>query len=275
MELRNIQRSGTTYYVYLPAQWCKNNKIDPKSKLLLDTSPEGKLMITPFENKKDEQTLEITMPDSEPTFINNYIKAAFLNPVKSFKIKLNKEIDSNDILLYKEHMGGIEFVEFGKNQVTCEAPIFTKEPDVLLSIMIRKVLSMIDLIKETHNKDLIDRYEEEIDRSNISIRKAAMSTLMFKRTSNLKHIELFYIVEISSELEKIADHIVSDNLNKKELEKTTELIKTIQKTMKELDIDSCKSFFDLTNKNKIKIIHNHLSSISDIFIDWSITKMIL
>ena len=275
MELRNIQRSGSTHYVYLPAQWCKENSISLDSKVELNVSPDGKLMLSVFGTEKPKESLIINVPDGDDRFVNNYIKAAFLNPLKSFKIKLNKDINPSDILRFKEHMGGIDFVEFSNKEITCESPTYSEEPDVLLSMIVRKMLSMINLIIENHNKELVERYEEEIDRNNISIRKSAMGTLTFKRPSKLKHIELFYIVEISAQLEKIADHVVKGDLSKEELKHLSEILKLIQKVMNNSDIEACKTFFNLIHEKEMKRIHNHLNAISDVFIDWSITKMIL
>jgi hypothetical protein len=45
--------------------------------------------------------------------------------------------------------------------------------------------------------------------------------------------------------------------------------------MNNSDIEACKTLFNLIHEKEMKRIHNHLNAISDVFIDWSITKMIL
>src|SRR3989338_6390901 len=192
MEIRKVQRSGSTFYLYLPAAWCKANRINDDSSLNLDMSSEGSLVVssTPQASEEKQLTLNFSQDSGklDRRLINMFILASYLNPVRSFKIKLNKPISSLDILDQKRLMSNIEFVEFGDDSISCESTISVDDPDVILKTMIRKMVNMTRVMQGNEAMELVQRYEEEIDRSNTLIHKSAISSLMFKRSSKLRHI---------------------------------------------------------------------------------------
>ena len=222
METRKVQRSGNTYYLYLPAAWCKSAGIGPDTQLTLDTSSKGNLIVSSAPMASEEKQLSLSLSENngklDSRVVNMFIVASYLNPVRSFRIKLNKPISSLEILDQKRLLSSIELVEFGEDHISCESSISVEDPDVILKTMIRKITNMIRVMQSNEARELVQRYEEEIDRSNTLIQKAVISTLMFKRSSKLKHIELFYIAMLSKGLEGLADQLILPaNTNQRKL----------------------------------------------------------
>ncbi|TAL47311.1 hypothetical protein EPN87_03215 [archaeon] len=280
MDLRNIQKSGNAYYMYLPAAWCRQNNITNNSHVAVDMSSEGSLTISPHADKKTAKALALTMQGSSKNVINKFVVASYLNPVRSFRMQLDKKMSSLDILDHKKLLAGVEIVEFGDDYVSCESVITVDDPDVLLKTMIRKMLSMIRIMQEGH-LELVNRYEEEIDRSNMMITKSAISSLMFKRSSSLKHIDLFYIALLSKNLESIADNLSKLKKEKNLLNNLSELIGKLLATLESLDMKSATSFINDTYKiiNQLKrddLQHFkvNLDQICEIIADWVITHEI-
>ncbi len=281
MDVRNIQRSGNAHYIYLPTAWCKANNISNSSHVTVTMSSDGNLLISPYADKKIDKTLFITVPGNNMNIINKLIVASYLNPVKSFKIKLDKKMSSLEILDQKKLLSGVEVVEFGDDYVSCESVITVDEPDILLKTMIRKLLSMIKIMHEGH-VELVRKYEEEIDRSNILITKSAISSLMFKRVSNLRNIDLFYLSLLSKNLESIADNLLKLKKEKTMLNHFFELISKLLKTLEALDLKSATLFINDAHKittqldkyGNLDAIKVNLNQVSEIIADWAITNEI-
>ena len=278
MSIRNVQKSGNAYYLYLPTDWCRHNHITNDSQLALDISSEGKLIISPHSTETKEQSLILNVPEHDFRVVNKLIVSSYLNPVKSFKIRLDSDISSFDVLDYKKLLGGIELVEFGERQISCESSVFVDDPDVLLRTMIKKIVNMIKLVATEKHMELVNRYEEEVDRSNILINKSAISTFMFRRSSKLKPIELFYIVRLSIDLERIADHLIMIKGNGKFLAQLTHVIKRLDSILENVQLSTVLPFI----KDNLKInpqkdetcsrILNNMNNIGDVLMDWAVSN---
>ena len=149
--------------------------------------------------------------------------------------------------------------------------------------MIKKILNTIKLLQKDSSHDLIKRYEEEIDKSNLLIQKSIITSLMHRRETKLRHVDLYYIGHLSRSLERISDLLIT-------LEKNNKLIKTADHMMKELldmleNITQSKviSFIKQVEKQskvnvknletyKEKRLYTLLGHISEILCDWVITE---
>ncbi len=286
MNTRNIQRSGNTYYVYLPSAWCKANKITPKSKVNLETTSEGSLLVATETPDAKQQSLTLKLGKYNHNIANKFLAASYLNPVKSFKIKVEDNISPKDVLDHKKQLGGIEIVGFQDNEISCESLVSIDEPDILLKTMLSKMINMIELLKSKENQELVELYESEMDKSNLLITKAAVASLMFKRQSSLRHIDLFYIASLSKNLEAIADQLVLlAKHNPKLLEEMHDVMRLMHKTIGNLTIDSTSHFVDESAQlaeqlksakpeNLFTPLRAQLINISEVLVDWAVTNQI-
>jgi phosphate uptake regulator len=227
METRKIQKSGTTYYLYLPASWCREHKITTESIVYLDKSSKGDLVVQPKKSETSLSSLKFELNDISKEVINKIIIASYINPVKDFHISLKQSISPDQILEHKKLLGGLELVDFDENSINCQTSLSLSDPDTLLKTMIMKILSIAGLMKKDPKHELIKRYEEEIDKSNLLIHKSIITNLMYRKESKLRHIDLFYLGLISRNLEQITDILIT-------LEDNNKLIDTIESMMKSL-----------------------------------------
>lgn len=225
MESRKIQRSGTTFYLYLPASWCREHKITTESVVFLDKSSKGDLVVQPKKNESSLTSLKFELNDTSREVINKIIIASYINPVKEFNISLKQSISPDQILEHKKLLGGLELVDFDENSINSQTSLSLSEPDSMLKAMITKILSIGNLMKKDKKHELIWRYEEEVDKTNLLIHKAIITNLMYRKESKLRHIDLFYIGQISRNLEQITDVLIT-------LDENNELIETIEPMMK-------------------------------------------
>lgn len=282
MSQRNVQQSGNAFYIYLPSAWCKVNGITPKTPVEVDQTSDGNLVISPKSKKTPERHLTLKIGKEFNSTVNKFIVASYLNPVNSFKIQLESQISTPDILDQKRLLGGIEVVEFGDDQITCESYISISDPDMLVKTMLKKMTNMISIMMKENNSELIARYEEEIDRSNVLVTKSAISSLMFNSGNKLRHIDLFYLSFISKNLEGVADHLIT--LKKTDILKDlSEIITLLGKTLDDLSPKSAMifskkviDFNEVLDKKSstYRPLRTNLTHISEIIIDWSITNQI-
>ncbi len=293
MDIRNVQKTGNMHYVYMPTAWCKKNKIAADSKVAIEMNNDGSLTIHPQLVEKKSKELKLTINEDDHSIIQKLIIAAYINPASSFKINLEKKLDFSN-LLQQRKLISLELVELGKNSITCDSSIQVSDASSLLNTMIRKIRNMLIVMLKNYNKELLERYEEEIDRSQLLIEKSVIDSLTFTRTSKLKSIDLYYISNISKDLEKMVDRLI--NIDKKEtkfLQEVLDVMDLLKKIlMNALDEKNpsldYKTAIDFIKKveamKEVKItnlqtneemrLKQYLVAVSETLIDWAITKRV-
>lgn len=289
MDIRNIQKTGNMHYLYLPTAWCKKQSINSNSKVSLEINNDNTITINPLITKRKQKSINIEISEKNKDIIIKLIIACYMNPTNSFKIKLEKKTDVAKLLDQKRTMAGFEFVELDGHNITYESSMTVNEPDSLLKTMVKKIRSLLNVMITNYNTELINKYEEEIDRSNLLINKSATDTLTLHQQSNLKAIELHYISLISQHLERFVDFLIKldskekeflktilaiiedlknifENLNKLDYNKVINLIKKIV-NIKESKTENLKSHYKM-------VIKGYLINVSEVLLDWSITKKI-
>ncbi|MBI2124897.1 hypothetical protein HYT92_03840, partial [Candidatus Pacearchaeota archaeon] len=259
-----------------------------KSKVSIEQNSDGTLIVSPQITEKKPKHLKFNISEDDQEIIHKLVVASYINPVASFEINFEKEMDFTK-LLNQKRLISLESVEIDKKQITCHGSISISDPESLLKTMVRKIKNMIMVMQSSYDKELIERYEDEIDRSKMLIDKSIISSLAYERTTKLKTIDLYYISLISKDLERMVDHLIqvsskeSDFLNsifdvidqlQSIMENTSSLnhksalqfIKRVSK-IKSFEVKDIKSY----DKERIRL---SLTTIAEVITDWAITREI-
>jgi len=288
MEIRNIQKTGDMHYLYLPTSWCREHGITSKSKVSITNNSDGTLSISPEITEKKPKHLKFTISEDDPEIIHKLVVSSYIHPVSSFEILMDKEVDFTK-LINQKRLISLESVEIDKKQITSEGMVTVSDPSSLLKTMARKIKNLIIVIGKNYDKNLIEKYEDEIDRSKMLIDKAVIGSLTVGKTTKLSSIELYYISTLSRELERIVDTLICfDSKDQKFLDEITKPIEILQDVLQEpseLDQDlamkfaRCVSNIKIPNRKDQKTIDMsrilaNLTNISDVVMDWMVTLRI-
>lgn len=285
-DIRNIQKTGNMFYVYLPTSWCKKFNISSDSQVQVEMTSEGKLMISSSMEDKKPKHIELNVDETDTHILNKIIVACYLSPASSFKINLKTPLDQTK-LLDQKRLVSIELVEVEGNSITCKSGITATDPQHMLKTIISKIRNMLIVMTTQYNKELIERYEEEIDRNRTLINKSILSSLTFRSPMKTKIIDLFYISHMTRDIERIADHLIK--IDRKEVEffkKVLDMITMLKDIMKSIEkpqsfnynyaIEFSKGIQALSVQLKtLKDYEKHrvvgyLMSMSEILMDWAI-----
>ena len=291
MDIRNVQRTGNMHYIYLPTSWVKKNHLSAASKVELSQDSAGNLSISPIVSEKKNISISLNINENDMDIINKLIVGCYINPANSFKISLEKELDFNRLLDQKKLIS-LESVELDQKTIRCESAISISDPASLLKTMVMKIKNMIFVMTKSYNLELINRYEEEIDRSKLLIDKAVISALTFGKPK-LKNIDMYYISLIAKDLERIADHLICiDKSETKFLSSVLNCMGFLKEVIENLEVKDNRhylshkiatEFIKRVNKIKeedsrdiktydMKRIKHTLNNISEVLINWAITK---
>lgn len=288
MEIRNVQRTGDMHYLYLPTSWCREHKIGSKSKVGIEQSSDGTLTISPQIIERKPKHLKLSIAEDDEEVIHKLAVACYINPVSSFEINFEKELDFTR-LLNQKRLISLESVEIDKKQITCHGAVTVNDPESLIKTMTKKIKNMITVMQKSYDKELIGRYEDEIDRSKMLIDKSIISSLTFERATKSKTIDLYYISLISKDLERMVDHLIRISNKESEFLTTlhdviTQLQSIIDNTgnlnhktalqfakkvskIREFEVKDIKSY----DKERIRL---SLITIAEVITDWAITREI-
>ena len=286
MDIRKVQRTGDMHYVYLPTSWCKKQSIGSNSRVTLEQDAEGNLVVSPGINEKKQKNLKLRLSEEDEKIIHKLVISCYINPLNSFVIHLEKGMDFTKLLNQKKLIS-LESVELDKNTITCESTVSISDPASLLKTMIRKIKNLLTIMEKNYNAELINRYEEEIDRNNLLIEKSTINSLTFNTPSKLKTIEIYYISMIARDLERLVDHIIGiDESEPKFIGEISEVIDKLKEILENTDNLSHKSAINFIKKTEElkdtpvkdlstygkKRIKDILSNISEVVMDWAITN---
>jgi phosphate uptake regulator len=206
MDIRKVQKTGNMHYIYLPTSWCKKNRLFAGSNVTLSQLDNSCLTVEPKISEKSKKSLSIRLAENDPDILQKIIIACYINPLASFNISLDKEMDYTALLTQKMLIS-LDSVEFDKNIVKCESAPSINDPLSLLKTMVRKVRNLGGMLSENCSPELAARYEDEIDRTKLMIEKSILSFFTFNSLSRHRTIDLHYISLLSKDLEWLADYI--------------------------------------------------------------------
>jgi antitoxin component of MazEF toxin-antitoxin module len=214
VDVRNIQKTGNMFYVYLPTAWCKQFSVKAGTKVSTQQKNDGSLQISADLVEPEMKKLNLLLSKDDMSNINKLIVGCYVNPLKSFTINLEKDLDIKKLLLQKK-LFNVEMVEFDGKHITCESPLSVDDPLSLLKTMIKKVKNLLYVMKKNYNKDLVERYEEEIDRSKMHVSKSVIAMLSHSRATKHKIVELHFMAMMARDLERLVDHLKEIPLSEK------------------------------------------------------------
>jgi phosphate uptake regulator len=287
MDIRNVQKTGDMFYLYLPTRWCKKFHIHGKSKVGVQISADGALNVYPQASTTKPIKLAVKAQGDDLVSLHKLIVACYISPAESFKISLDKEIDFTK-LLDQKNLVSLELVEIDGKQITCESSLHVSDPLSLLTTMIRKIKNFLHVSLKDAPRALLEKYEEEIDRSKLLIEKSVISSLVNPTKSSHKSIELHFMSLISTGLERIGDHLLAlKNPPKKFIDSLSsvlgELGGLVKDDCKSLSIHNALRFLSLIAEVQDRHTKDHanyevrrsmraLNNISEVVIDWAVIK---
>ncbi len=280
-----MQRTGDMFYLYLPTRWCKKFGISSASKVGVQVNADSSLNIYPQARSEKPTHLTLKVDGTDLESLHKLIVACYISPADSFRISLDREIDFTK-LLDQKNLVSLELVEIDGKQITCESSLHVSDPLSLLVTMIRKIKNLLHVVSKSAPRGLVERYEEEIDRSKLLIEKSVISSLVNPTKSSHKAIELHFISLITTGLERIADHlIIMKKLSSPFVARLSALFLDLGSLLK----DNTAS---LTPHSALDFLHSlqampspagndsyevqrairALNSISEVIVDWAVVK---
>ena len=287
MDIRNVQKTGDMFYLYLPTRWCKKFHIHGKSKVGVQISADGALNIYPQASSEKPIKLEVKAQGDDLVSLHKLIVACYISPAESFKIRLDKEIDFTK-LLDQKNLVSLELVEIDGKQISCESSLHVSDPLSLLTTMIRKIKNLLHVSTKNAPRALLEKYEEEIDRSKLLIEKAVIGSLVNPTKSSHKSIELHFMSLISTALERIGDHLIAiKNPPTKFIDSVNEALaglgNLVKDNCKHLSVHNGLEYLSIIAKIQDKHSKDRanyevrrsmraLNNISEVVIDWAVIK---
>ena len=286
MDIRSVQRTGDMHYMYLPTSWCRKYRITSKSKVGIEETKEGSLTLHPQPVEKKPVHLRLSVSVDDQRIIHKLIVASYINPIASFEINLEKGMDFSKVLDQKKLIS-LESVELDQKAIRCTSAVSVNEPDELLKTMLRKIKNLLLVMRQSYDAELINRYEEEIDRTKMLIDKAVIDNLTFHKNSRCLSIDLFYIAMISKELERLVDHLIILKPKERqffaELSASIDMMKALIEGSDNRDVFGIHTVIGLLRKvvamkesrdfDKESIRHS-MNSAGDVLLDWAVTREI-
>ncbi len=246
MEVRKIQKTGgSTLVVSLPKVWCQNFNLKVGSKVSLNYSERGAIILEPFEKTREDATSVIELKSSEnPDNDMRILISKYIQGIKRITIRSkSKSILDYTINKFMELTVGFEVIEESQNEAILEdiisLPTLTfekalKRMDTLVRSIVRESIS-----EQKISQEYVAKKENEVDKFNIYIQRLFNQSLKDYSVLQLNKIsteEALAFLLVSRILERIADHGVRIYyLAESKILKNSEIAKFIDQSIQVLE----------------------------------------
>ncbi len=248
MEVRKIQKTGgSTLVVSLPKIWCQNFNLKVGSKVSLNYSEKGGIILEPFDKARDEITSVIELGEGNAENDMRMLIARYIQGAKKIIIKTRSKSSLDEVLTkFMELTVGFEIIEEKGDEAILEdiisLPTLTFEKtlrrmDTLVRSIVRESME-----RQKISKEYVFKKENEVDKFNLYITRLFNQSLKDYAVLQLNKISseeaLAYLL-VSRILERIADHGVriyslaeGDILNNSDLNKfVNQAIQVLEQAM--------------------------------------------
>lgn len=216
MEIRKIQKTGgSTLVVSLPKAWCQNFNLKVGSKVSLNYSDSGAIILEPFEKGKEDKepaTIEVTSNSVE-----NSLRLMLSKYIRGYK-EITVKSDSKSSLSYviKNFLDltvGFEVVV--EDERTAVLEDIVSLPTLTFDKAIRRIDTLVrSLVKESVSRDKIPgdyiiSKDTEVDKFNLYIQRLyneSLKNYSILQMNKIRMEEALSYLLFSRIMERVADH---------------------------------------------------------------------
>jgi len=216
VEIRKIQKTGgSTLVVSLPKAWCQNFNLKVGSKVSLNYSDSGAIILEPFEKGKEDKepaTIEVTSNSVE-----NSLRLMLSKYIRGYK-EITVKSDSKSSLSYviKNFLDltvGFEVVV--ENERTAVLEDIVSLPTLTFDKAIRRIDTLVrSLVKESVSRDKIPgdyiiSKDTEVDKFNLYIQRLyneSLKNYSILQMNKIRMEEALSYLLFSRIMERVADH---------------------------------------------------------------------
>jgi len=216
VEIRKIQKTGgSTLVVSLPKAWCQNFNLKVGSKVSLNYSDSGAIILEPFEKGKEDKepaTIEVTSNSVE-----NSLRLMLSKYIRGYK-EITVKSDSKSSLSYvvKNFLDltvGFEVVVEDERTTVLEDIVSL--PTLTFDKAIRRIDTLVrSLVKESVSRDKIPgdyiiSKDTEVDKFNLYIQRLynqSLKNYSILQMNKIRMEEALSYLLFSRIMERVADH---------------------------------------------------------------------
>jgi len=260
---RKLNQVRNSFYVYLPRNWCDENKLTKDSEVQMERTLEGTLRITPpaFE-KSHTVPLKLTLSKEQTKDIVNLLVGAYIVGANDIELKFEDGLDMatrGEISKWIRRLPGFEILdEHSKSFILSD----TSEKQVITPILRRQFATtkymlngLLNMLGSGDVKDysrIIDR-DEDVDRHRYFVER--LCHIVLTNPSYARRIALTSPDALSFSLatkyvERIADHICGAIQEFIQIKKPNPKLKKIATEIINVFEDTNTAFFSIDSTRR-------------------------
>lgn len=257
-DIRKLQRSGKTYYLYLPDVWVNKNDLKPGSLIQLSES-QGSLMLNVFDKgfKRVLKETTIELQNLNPRDFSRLVTGLYLAGYDKFNIKVANPFDDNEIIRHQKWIKkvDIELLDFKKNSAKFFCGVKAENVNEVVQNMFNKLINQARCQKYSKKK-LANDHNMNINKNHLLVIRSinqALDDYAYMSKLSLTAKDCVFIYDISYILNNISKLLNRYSNLKKDNNYITRLVKLLQVIP--------LAFKDRMNKRLLDKFYNFLSKL--------------
>lgn len=249
MAQKRLQKSGENYFLYLPRQWIKANKLTNKDSVDVISDEQMNLIIKPLKGKDEKLIGELNLKNDGIDLILRALISAYLSGYNEFKINLTNKLSNEMILKLRSECDyrGLR-IDFDVNKVLLSSDLIIDDLKDSYNKFLSKLSRILMAINVKLPEEVIKDYVKEVNSDSFMIIRSinlALNNVTRLNKYELSVNEASFIKQSCNGL-RISINSALRSTNKDLLKHLTELVKILKSS----DINKALSHYEeLDDKN--------------------------
>jgi len=227
-EVRTVQTSGKSNFLYLPLNWLK--KMGMPKELHLKEDETGTLNISPEKMPRKIREKTIKLAEYEFELVSRLLMWAYFVGYDKFTLDLPRELKAEEVIKHKKQLDefgfSLDLLDVGKRTISFYVTQAFVSPVVIFNNLVNKALNFYRAKSLGENKSLINQNWRELRKSRYLLRRlfliATLNPSLLKE-EGLTILELYAFDNISQHLAWLSD-IETTKESAEHLKRAVELI---------------------------------------------------
>ncbi len=255
---RRLHLVRNSYYVYLPREWVRRNRLSKNAEIRMEQGPDGALMLFPASVRETEGGgLTISSPDVNPSRIENLLTGAYVIGADSVNIVFPEPIAigvREKISGWIRRLPGFEILDEHSASIVVSD---TSEKQMVKPILKRQFATAKYMLNglvnamvtgEVSIASKIIARDEDVDRHRYFVERLchlALQDLSYAKRIAISPSDCLNFSLAAKYVERIADHVCGAASELRAMKTVRPSVARVAKSLTEVYENTTRTFFDI------------------------------
>ncbi len=261
MTVHKLQKSGRSFYVYMPTDWVLSNNLIRGSEVNINRF-NNSIIINPSSINRSKRVITVSLKDNNINSLINIITRLFVAGFDEFTVKFNNQLSSDSLTELRSAINhlGLNMIDISSNSISLNVNLSINDLHKFISDLLYKSLNVVRMISNDTNNDMINHQITSFYYYRFMVLRSLYRFQLGIEQISIKPYEVNFLRTLAVNLTRLLVHLVKVN--------DESFINDVKHFLEKLNVVFDKPNLDKLNEllvlsDKLKIDENKVKSNED------------